>query len=194
MEKIEEAQLRIYLSRMMERDEEAFHSLYEATRDHTYRMAYCLVGEERDAEDVMSEAYMALFRSLPTYDFGKPFLPWFNGLIIRQARNWKRRAWRRFRLLEKARMVWTPDATGDDTAIATIGQQDELLPFVNGLAHKFREVIVLRYYQDYSLETIAEVLDIPLGTVKSRHHAALKKLRARFEACSGERGVSRYVH
>ncbi|RJE86135.1 sigma-70 family RNA polymerase sigma factor [Paenibacillus sp. 1011MAR3C5] len=191
---MEERLLRAWAVRMCEGDEAAFQSLFEATRAHTYSMIYYLVGSEKEAEDVMSEVYIALFRSLPLYDIGRPFLPWFNGLIIRQVRNQKRKVWRNFRLLEKAKAVGHREQGAVDAELEAINQKDEVLPYVKGLSHKLQEVIVLRYYQDYSLETIAEVLDLPLGTVKSRHHAALKKLRLRMGELADERGVSMYVH
>ncbi|MFF2890354.1 sigma-70 family RNA polymerase sigma factor [Paenibacillus sp. NPDC057967] len=191
---MEERLLRAWVVRMCEGDEAAFQTLFEATRAHTYSMIYYLVGSEKEAEDVMSEVYIALFRSLPQYDSSRPFLPWFNGLIIRQVRSQKRKTWRSFRLLEKAKTVGHGGEGAIDPELEAIDHKDEILPYVKGLSHKLQEVIVLRYYQDYSLETIAEVLDLPLGTVKSRHHAALKKLRLRMGELADERGVSMYVH
>lgn len=191
---MEERLLRAWVVRMCEGDETAFQALFEATRAHTYSMIYYLVGSEKEAEDVMSEVYIALFRSLPQYDTGRPFLPWFNGLIIRQVRSQKRKIWRSFRLLEKAKTAGHRGEGAVDPELEAIDHKDEILPYVKELSHKLQEVIVLRYYQDYSLETIAEVLDLPIGTVKSRHHAALKKLRLHMGALANERGVSMYVH
>lgn len=191
---MEEGKLRAWAVQMREGDEAAFQSFFEATRAHTYSMIYYLVGNEKEAEDVMSEVYIALFRSLNQYDSERPFLPWYNGLIIRQVRNQKRKVWRSFRLLEKAKTVQSREQAAVDAELEAINQKDEILPYVNGLSHKLQEIIVLRYYQDYSLETIAEVLDLPVGTVKSRHHAALKKLRSRMESLDSEKGVSMYVH
>lgn len=164
------------------------------TRAHTYSMIYFLVGSERDVDDILSEVYIALFRSLDSYNVERPFLPWFNGLIIRQARGWKRRLWRSFRILERMKSVQPTDYSFIDSGLDEVSYREEILPHVNGLSHQLREVIVLRYFQDYSLETIAEILNIPVGTVKSRNHAALKKLRVRLEGKSGEKEMSSYVH
>nr|WP_232243145.1 sigma-70 family RNA polymerase sigma factor [Paenibacillus sp. GSMTC-2017] len=182
------------VARIRDGDEEAFSAFFESTRAHTYSMVYFLIGNERDVEDISSEVYIALFRSLSSYSLDKPFLPWFNGLIIRQSRSWKRRIWRSFRLMDKVKSLGSPQQSLIDTGIDAIGNSEEVLPHVNRLSRNLREVIVLRYYQDYSLETIAEVLSIPIGTVKSRNHAALKKLRYCLEDRGEEKEVSTYVH
>ncbi|MFB9326402.1 sigma-70 family RNA polymerase sigma factor [Paenibacillus aurantiacus] len=170
------------LIRMSQGDEQAFQAVYESTRDHAYRLIHYLAPNRQDAPDIMSEVYAELFRSWRSYDPRQPFVSWFNGLIVRQVRNWKRKEWRLFRLAEKLRIG--PIQTSDWREERRIQQMDErldLLPILQTLPHKFREVIVLRYYQDCTLEEMAELLKVPLGTVKSRHHQALKHMRRLFE-------------
>lgn len=77
-----------------------------------------------------------------------------------------------------------------DKAVQQFEMQHELFSLVRQLSYKLRVVVILRYFHDYSLEEIAEVLQIPVGTVKSRHHLALKELRKRFEMTGGDA----YVH
>ncbi|MNH35028.1 ECF RNA polymerase sigma factor SigW [compost metagenome] len=71
--------------------------------------------------------------------------------------------------------------------------QQEILAFVDRLSNKLREVIVLRYYHESSFEEIATLLRIPVGTVKSRHHAAIRKLRHLVDNSVFERGSSVHV-
>lgn len=170
------------LIRMSQGDEEAFQTVYESTRDHAYRMISYLAPSQQDAADIMSEVYVELFRSLHSYDHTKNFVSWFNGLIVRQVRNWKRKEWRLFRIAEKLKIGgFHPADRTEERRIQELGDRLDLLPVLQTLPLKLREVIVLRYYQDCRLEEIAELLKIPLGTVKSRHHQALKALRRRFE-------------
>ncbi|WP_019914674.1 sigma-70 family RNA polymerase sigma factor [Paenibacillus sp. HW567] len=171
-----------WLIRRSQGDEQAFQVVYEATRDHAYRLISYLAPSKQDTPDIMSEVYLELFRSLKNYDAGQNFTSWFNGLIVRQVRNWKRKEWRLFRIAEKLKL--TTSKSSDPAAelqLLVLDDQLELLPILQTLSLKFREVIVLRYYQDCSLEEISELLKIPLGTVKSRHHHALKQLRRRFD-------------
>ncbi|MFD0715690.1 sigma-70 family RNA polymerase sigma factor [Paenibacillus sp. GCM10027626] len=171
-----------WLIRMSQGDEQAFQVVYESTRDHTYRLISYLAPRKQDVGDIMSEVYLELFKSLNKYDPEKNFVSWLNGLIIRQVRNWKRKEWRLFRIAEKLRFS-TSKSSGEDAELRLTALRDrlDLLPILQTLPLKFKEVIVLRYYQDCSLEEIAELLKIPLGTVKSRHHHALKHLRRRFD-------------
>ncbi|MCD9020346.1 sigma-70 family RNA polymerase sigma factor [Cohnella silvisoli] len=167
-----------WLTRMIQGDSEAFHRIYESTKDDVYRMLYLLLNNREDAGDVMSEVYLNLHQSLPSYNFKQPFQYWLNGLVIRQANNWKRKVWRKIRLYNRAKMyaVESVGVTSEEYYL-TCEQRAEMISLVNKLPYKLREVIVLRHFRDCSLEDIAGILGIPLGTVKSRHHSAIHKLR-----------------
>ncbi|WP_195575184.1 sigma-70 family RNA polymerase sigma factor [Paenibacillus sp. 1001270B_150601_E10] len=181
--------------RMREGDTEAFQELYHATKDYTYRLIYFLATNKQDTADIMSEVYLELFRVWEKYDPEQPFHAWLNGIIVRQVRNWKRGIWRKFRLLERVK-----SHSGEESSICLEGQFDaiyaqmEVLPAVEQLSLKLKEVIVLRYMHDYSLQEIASMLNIPIGTVKSRHHLALKQLRRYVGEQIEERGETSYVH
>ncbi|WP_018757705.1 sigma-70 family RNA polymerase sigma factor [Paenibacillus terrigena] len=190
-----EQDLRPWLIRMSQGDEEALQVVFEATRAHTYRMVYFLAANKQDTDDMVSEVYLELIRCMSNYNREQPFMPWFNGLIVRQVRNWKRRIRRSLRLMERVKIsdqLAVSPYKADPLDVVHDGL--ELLPVVNHLSHKLREVIVLRYYQDYTLEAIAQLLNIPLGTVKSRHRLALAKLRKHVSHTIEERGESTYVH
>ncbi|MNE81958.1 ECF RNA polymerase sigma factor SigW [compost metagenome] len=121
---------------------------------------------------------MALLHSLMTYDTRKTFRPWLNGLIINQVNNWRRKGWRRLRLFIRHNQLFVqPTTKGPDILALESEEKNTLLQQVSRLSSKLRVVIVLRYYQDCTLEEIADTLKIPLGTVKSRHHEALRRLR-----------------
>lgn len=167
-----------WLTRMIQGDPNAFHQIYEMTRNHVYRMLCFLLRDEEDAGDVMSEIYLHLGKSLQSYSFNQPFQSWLNGLIIRQANNWRRKIWRRMRLFERAKSFATEyPADLSEACYLASEQRSEMLGLINKLPYKQREVIVLRHYQDCSLEEIANLLLVPIGTVKSRHHSAIRKLR-----------------
>jgi RNA polymerase sigma-70 factor (ECF subfamily) len=122
------------------------------------------------------------FRSVSAYDPQQNFGSWFSGLIVRQVRSWKRKEWRLFRITEKLRLSNPKPADyAAESRFMALDDQLELLPVLQTLPLKLKEIIVLRYYQDCSLAEISALLNIPLGTVKSRHHHALKQLRRRFD-------------
>ncbi|MBU7317819.1 sigma-70 family RNA polymerase sigma factor [Paenibacillus oleatilyticus] len=159
-------------------DEQAFQTIYEQSKDHVYRTVTLLIGSKQDACDVVSEVYAELFKSLAKYDGCKPFRSWLTGLVIRQTCNWNRKLWRKFRLHERSRLLETEERTPDTEELFLQHEhQYELIALVHKLPYKLRSVVVLRYYQEHTFDEIAELLDIPSGTVKSRHHAAMAKLR-----------------
>lgn len=185
----------LWLIRMSRGDEEAFRTVYEVTRDHAYRLIYYLSPSKEDVGDIMSEVYIELLRSAENYRPEQSFVSWFNGLIVRQVRNWKRKSWRHYRIVEKLKML--ADVSFDrkaESSLSAVGDQMELMAILKTLPYKAKEVIVLRYYQDCSLEEIADVLNIPIGTVKSRHHHALRQLRCRFDEIHGGKERTGYVY
>lgn len=170
--------LQDHLRRMKDGDKEAFRTIYEQSKDHVFRTVSLLVNNKDDVHDVVSEVYAELFQSAARYDAEKPFRTWLTGLVIRQTQNWNRKLWRKFRLFERSKQYAVEDRNpGSEELILQQEKQSELIQLVLKLPYKQRIVIVLRYYQQCAFEEIAEHLGIPVGTVKSRHHHALDKLR-----------------
>ncbi|MEK3714596.1 sigma-70 family RNA polymerase sigma factor [Paenibacillus sp. FSL R7-0333] len=173
-----EEELRECLQRLEQGDKEAFTLLHNTIRQQVYGTVRLLVNRQADVADVVNEIYIELFRCLPQYDCKRPFGAWLNGMIVRQCSNWNRRSWRRLRLMNRTREHASESLyPGADAQLLVQEQQGELMQLVSGLPPKLRSVIVLRYYGECSYDEIAAALDIPLGTAKSRHHKALRKLR-----------------
>lgn len=171
-------------------DETAFQLVYQATHQDVYRTVAFLVYNKQDIEDIVNEVYMRMWRSFHTYDLNRPFRFWLHGITVRQVQDWKRKAWRRIRLFERNRQMTCVQFDWTDAAVLQSEMQHDLFELVRQLSYKLRVVVILRYFHDYALEEIADMLHIPVGTVKSRHHLALKELRKRFEMTGGDA----YVH
>ncbi|WP_226001972.1 sigma-70 family RNA polymerase sigma factor [Paenibacillus sp. BJ-4] len=165
------------LTKMIEGDQQAFHTLYDATYKDVYRTVSFLVDHPQDREDIMNEIYMQMWTSLPNYDPNRPFHFWLHGLVIRQVQRFRVKSWRRFRIFERIRVFSREDHHWDQPTVRTGGTDPEISRAMHKLTDKQRTVIILRFYHDYTLEEIATLLDIPLGTVKSRYHAGLQSLR-----------------
>jgi RNA polymerase sigma-70 factor (ECF subfamily) len=179
-----EDELNDWIRKMSNGNKEAFQVLYEQSRDHVFKTVYFLVSNKQDVCDVVNEVYTELFKSLPSYNFQKPYRAWLNGLIVRQTQNWNRKIWRRFRLYDRKKLLELEEHALDAEQIHLQNEHGlELIALVQKLSYKHNVVIVLRYFQECSFEEISELLNIPVGTVKSRHHIALGKLRkkANFE-------------
>lgn len=173
-------QLHTWINQAIAGDHAAFESLYEHTLDDVYRTVTFLVSNSQDVQDIVSEVYIQLWHSLPNYDPGRPFHFWLHGLVVKQVNSWRRGIWRRFRLLERSHLQEEPQSESIERAVLLGESAEELLSVIGKLSYKLRVVIVYRYFHDYSLDQIATMLQIPVGTVKSRHHLALKEIRKRY--------------
>ena len=106
------------------------------------------------------------------------FRSWFLRIVANTARNHRRAWWRRRRaeLRLAARPTADPADVVEDTVTAT--ERDVVVAALNRLATQERVVIALRHFEQLSEQEMADVLDVPAGTVKSRLSRAMSKLRA----------------
>lgn len=183
------------LQQMMQGDQVAFQKVYESTKDHIYRTVYFLAQNKQDVSDIMSEVYIELFKSIPKYDCKQSFRSWLNGLVVRQVQNWHRNVWRKLRLFHRAKQLEIAPvyATNEENLVQS-EVHDELKTLVDQLSYKLKIVIILRYYHECSFDEIAMILNVPLGTVKSRHRLALQKLRLQTDPQLLNQEASSYVH
>ncbi|PEF40790.1 sigma-70 family RNA polymerase sigma factor [Bacillus wiedmannii] len=158
-------------------NKEAYSKLYDKTIQEVYKTAHFLVEDKTDVDDVVQEIYIQLYESLRKYDSKKPFRPWLIGLAIKQIHSYRRKRWMRLRIIKKAEEQRKPEQIDFSNDVVSKISNKKLIELIHKLPYKLKQVIILRYLHDYSQEEVAQILYIPIGTVKSRIHAALKKLR-----------------
>lgn len=158
-------------------NKEAYSELYDKTIQEVYKTAHFLIEDKTDVDDVVQEIYIQLYESLRKYDSEKPFRPWLIGLTIKQIHSYRRKRWMRLRIIKKAEEQRKPVQIDFSNDVVSKISNKKLIELIHKLPYKLKQVIILRYLHDYSQEEVAEILHIPIGTVKSRIHAALKKLR-----------------
>jgi len=150
-------------------DEGAFEALYRRHRDWVVRLAFRFTGSEADALDVLQDTFAYLLRKFPglrlTSRLTTFLYPVVKHLAIRAARKRRQHASGDQALSE----AQAPDAPSQP--------REELAAVLRVLPEAQREVLLMRFVDDMGLRQIAEALDVPLGTVKSRLHNALKALR-----------------
>ena len=154
--------------------QEAAGELFDRYWPAAWRTALALTGDREAAEDVVQDAFESAFRSIGSYDPERPFGAWLHRIVVNRALNHLRAERRR-----SGRSAG-PAEVAMDTDSPSVGGAG-LLAAVAHLAPERRTVIVLRYGLDYTLAEIAELLEIPIGTVQSRIHRALAELRPQFE-------------
>jgi len=162
-------------------DYSAYGELYEDTVADVYRTVRFLLKSATGAEDLVQEIYIQAYRSLERFNTECNFRPWLMGIAMRQVQNYRRRELIQFRFMQRLRKrdeVTEYDFAGDLVHKLSF---KPLMDQVRRLPYKLQQVITLHYLNEYTQEEIAAILDIPLGTVKSRIHAALSKLRQKHQ-------------
>lgn len=159
----------------------AYGELYENTVKDVYQTVHFLLDDKSDVDDVVQEIYIEVLRNLHRFNTDKPFRPWLKGIAIKQISAYRRRRWISFRNYQK--ISKQPSEVEDDFSPQVVDDlvNKQLVQLVEQLPFKLRQVIILRYLNEHSQEEVASILKIPVGTVKSRVHTALKKLRKQEE-------------
>src|SRR5262245_43278286 len=148
-----------------------FEALFRAHWPRAYRAAYLVVHDAAGAEDVAQEAFLAAVRALDRFDSRRPFGPWLHRIVVNRAIDWARaRALRREVGGDALAEAAAPHQRSDDGTIAAL---------LSTLSPEHRAVIVLRYLLDYTPGEIADLLDLPRGTVNSRLRRGLDALEER---------------
>lgn len=148
--------------------------LFYEHASYVRQAAFMLAKSESLADDITQETFIRIFDKYHLYNPAKPIKPWIYKLMLNTARNMLRRQkWLSF-------LGMVPDVTDPDS-IESIVMEDaskrELLEVIGRLPQKHREVIVMHYIQELKISEMAEILNVPEGTCKSRLHKALTLLR-----------------
>jgi RNA polymerase sigma-70 factor (ECF subfamily) len=163
---------------------EAREELARRYRGPAYVLALQLLGNREDALDVAQEAMLRLFATLGRLTAGRAVRPWLLAIVRNQARDlWRRQRVRRTEPLEGSGEGLAAELLVRPPDPEEAAGREELRRWVwralSRLSEDHREIVVLRDFHGLSYDEIAHVLDIKVGTVMSRLHAARRQLRAR---------------
>lgn len=151
----------------------AFEALYRRHGDYVLRVALRFAPDLETALDVLQETFLQLLRKFPPNGDGIELTARLTTLLYPIARNAAIDARRR-----AARLPVDADVTPDDLPGAPEPDTDDLGRLLAGLPHHQREALTLRFVDGLTLDEIAQGLEVPLGTVKSRLHLGVARLRA----------------
>jgi len=158
-------------------DTDAFGLLVKRYAGRATGLAVVLVGDYADALDVSQEAFVRAWRHIRTFRGEGSFFAWYSSILRKVALTWLRRR-RRRKETEPADACLAPASGVDPAVLAERNDESERLwRAILRLPTRHREIIVLSHFQGLSYKEIAGVLEIPLGTVMSRLHAARQALR-----------------
>jgi len=160
-------------------DTRAFGQLVRTHQGIALRVAYLVVRDSSEAEDVTQDAFVKAYRSLDRFRTEAPFRPWLLKIVRNEALNRVRSTKRRDSL---ALQITNDPVSGDaapspETEVISEEERGRLLGLIEDLPDRYRSVIVHRYLLDLSEEETSEILGLPVGTVKSRSSRAMQRLR-----------------
>jgi len=166
-------------------DQNAFAEIVEIYQDKLYRVCFRMLGNKHEAEDIAQEAFVRAFVNIHTFDSNRKFSTWLyrigTNLCIDRIRK------------KKPDYYLDADIAGTDglnmysqiasttelpeEEVVKMEMQERVQYEITRLPDKYRAVIILKYMEDLPLQEISEILDMPLGTVKTRIHRGREALR-----------------
>jgi RNA polymerase sigma factor (sigma-70 family) len=154
---------------------ELAQQLFEQYSHYVLNVAYMLTQSQSLADDVTQETFLRIFKYYYTFDPSKPIKPWIYKITLNTVREIKRKQrWLTFFEKLPERKKWDKDI---ESKLMKQEEEAIIMKALNKISHKHKEIIILYYFEDFSIKEISEILSIPLGTCKSRLHHALKKLK-----------------
>ncbi|MGC9356534.1 MAG: RNA polymerase sigma factor [Anaerolineae bacterium] len=169
----------LLIKRLQNGDLEALGELYKRYHDLVFRTALAVTRNEHAAEDILQECFVRLHTYAATVDGERPLKPWLYRVTLNLAYDWASKTrWTQpvDDVLEWLSGLPTPFPAPDRKT-----EEEETVRLVReviaGLPPTHRSVVVLFYLESLSLEEIGRVLELPIGTVKSRLYYARERLR-----------------
>ncbi len=175
------------LDRYCEGDEGAFKEIVDRYKNGLYAFLRKFLNRHELVEDVFQETFLQLYSSRESFDRSRPLRPWLFTIAANKAKDALRKAQRSAAVsigtlaqsdemsFEEVLNILTRD---DEAPIHTLQRQEtaaNVKQIIATLPEALREILILAYFNQFSYKQIAEMLSIPIGTVKSRLHTAVAR-------------------
>ena len=159
----------------------AFDQLVRRHQGTALQLAWKFLGDVALARDARQATFLEVFRALPQYQPRDRFVFWLRRILINQCRMVARSSHARSEATEGLAREPMRSVEQPDEWLLQQERRKAVEAALQNLSEKLREVAVLRYAGGHTLEEVAQILELPLGTVKSRLNAAAAGLRASLE-------------
>jgi RNA polymerase sigma-70 factor (ECF subfamily) len=173
-------------------DADAFGEIVQRWERRIYALAFGMLGREEDARDATQETFLAAFRNLRGFRGEAKVSSWLHRIAVNQCITRQRRA------RTRAESALEEETERDAAAFSVAAHESParraetrertlaVRRAVTALPPDLRQVIVMKEFEEMTFQEIAQVLELPQSTVKSRLYTALKQLRMRLEGHAGE--------
>ncbi len=157
-------------------DPAGFAALFEQYKNLVYKTAFLMFGEVEAAEEALQEVFVLVYRSLDAYDPQKGALStWLHRITVNYCLGQRRKRRLDYRVVEEEALAEIGPYT--EPNFNDLAEREAMLQAIRQLGEKLQVVVILRYYWELPYTEIAQILEIPLGTVKSRIDLAVRSLR-----------------
>ncbi|MFC4559611.1 RNA polymerase sigma factor SigW [Virgibacillus kekensis] len=166
-------------------DQSAFEDIVEFFQSKIFQHCFRMLGNRHEAEDIAQETFIRAYVNIHTFDERRKFSTWIyriaTNLTIDRIRKRKPDYFLDAEIKGTEGLDMYSQLASDnrlpEEEVEGMELQDYIHREITGLSPKYRSIIVLRYLEEFSLQEISEILDIPLGTVKTRIHRGREALR-----------------
>ena len=172
----------IIVERALTGDAEAFGEIVRRWERRIFALTYGMLGREEDARDATQETFLAAFRNLRGFRGEAKVSSWLHRIAVNQCISRQRRSKVRSEsALEDEQEVSIAASRSHSPARVAEGRQETVAVrrAINSLPIELRQVVVMKEFEELTFREIAEALDLPLSTVKSRLYTAMKQLQLR---------------
>ncbi|MGQ9887747.1 MAG: RNA polymerase sigma factor [Aggregatilineales bacterium] len=168
------------IERLRANDLDALGVLFDRYYAQVYRTAAAITRDRAAADDIAQDCFLRLHRYAKRIDTNLPLAPWLYRVTVNLSYTWVARQYQRRVSLESViDFLMSPARSAPDTLAERARIREEVRQAIQTLSFNQRVVVVLYYLNGLSLEEIAETLECPVGTVKSRLYYARENLRHR---------------
>ena len=188
------------LSRYSAGDEAAFRLLVNRYKDGLYSFLRQFLNRQDLVEDVFQETFLQLFTSRDSFDTSRPLRPWLFTIAANKAKDALRK-WQRTSAIPIGSIADSQELSFDEV-LNSLTKSDSTMPHeelekdetalrvgrvIMNMPDNLREILVLAYFNKFSYKQMAEVLSIPIGTVKSRLHTAVGRFAKDWKSSNGSK-------
>ena len=172
------AKERELIERVKGGDGDAYMELVGEYRIRLFRKAASLIGDPEDAEDVLQDALLTAYKALPRFRGESGIYTWLYRIVVNKCRDFLRsRKSGKNDSLEIYEPILSDDRISVEKNHELSDDAGYLIGKINGLDDKYRQILMYRYYDDLSYEEIAGMIEVNIGTVKSRLFKARELLK-----------------
>jgi RNA polymerase sigma-70 factor, ECF subfamily len=178
----------VLIKQLQEGDLEALGVLYDRHKDMVYRTALVIVSDTEAAADLLQDVFLRLHRFASHIDTTRPLEPWLYRMTANLAYTWLKRSRRWLRPLEDM-AEWLVGSKKENTenTLPINDDYQQVKQAISTLPISQRVVVVLYYLNDLSLQEISDILEVPVGTVKSRLFYGRETLKKQIITSQNER-------